>query len=327
MRDVSRMSCSEIAGENDWSRVAVFWLGASLFAMMGMIAAAELGGLSIHLNWPATMTMLGIFSSLAIGHRYYRARPQDAQLGVALGTLCSIVVSGSAGGVISQVGQTFAFPTIDAWLAAADRHLGLSCVDLTAAMAAVPGLTLVLAVLYALSIPLILISVVALAFLGREQRAWELCAAFAFCMVVATVTSAIFPAVGAFEYLPVPADIQARLPNGAGDYHLEMFYQLRAASSYELNPFRLQGLVTFPSFHTAMALMTAAAWRDDRRLRWPMFLWNAAVIVSTVPLGGHYAIDLLGGLACWLLIFRWRAIGAWLSPLRRLRSPQVSPAA
>jgi membrane-associated phospholipid phosphatase len=295
--------------------------------MAGMTAAAMMAGLSVRLNWPATMTMVSIFAALSLGHRYYRSRPQDTRLGLALGTLCSVILSGSAGGVISQIGQTFAFPTIDPWLAAADRQLGLSCIDLIAAMAGVPGLMLVLALLYALSIPIILVSVVVLPFLGRGQRAWELCASFAFCMLVATLTASFFPAAGAFDYYPVPPDLQARLPSMAGDYHLAMFHQLRAATSYELNPFRLQGLVTFPSFHTAMALMTAAAWRDDRLLRWPMFLLNGAVIASTLPIGGHYVVDLIGGLASWLLIFRWRSIRTWLALLRPVPSPEVSTAA
>jgi membrane-associated phospholipid phosphatase len=311
----------------DWSRATAFWLGAALVAMASMIAAAGLHGLSIRLNWPATATMVGIFAALALAYRHYRGRAEDGRLAVALGTLCSIMVAGSAGGVISQVGQTLAFPTNDSWLAAADRLLGISCIDLIAAATAVPGLPMALGVLYMLSIPLIILSVIALSFLGREQRAWELCAAFGFCMVVATVTSSLFPAAGAFEYLQVPAELQARLPGASGDYHLAMFHVLRSASSYELNPFRLQGLVTFPSFHTAMALMTAAAWRDDRLLCWPMWLWNGAVIFSTVPIGGHYVVDLAGGLICWLLIFRWQSIRAWASSLRPVRSPEVSPAA
>jgi membrane-associated phospholipid phosphatase len=294
-----------------WSRAAGWCLCTTLVAMVGMIAAALAYGLSIRVHWPAALLILSIFAALAFGHRRYGSRVEDRRLGTALGSLLAISAAGSAGGVISQIGQTFAFPTVDSWLLAADQTLGLSSQNLIAGTVAVPGLTSLLAIVYALSIPLILLSVIALSLLGRSERAWELCAAFAFCMVVATVISSLLPAAGPFEFLPIPPDLRSQLPGNAGDYHLVMFHQLRGATIFELDPFRLQGLVTFPSFHTAMALMTIAAWRDDPRLYRPMLLWNLAVICSTVPIGGHYLVDLIGGFASWLLIFRWPSIHAW----------------
>lgn len=58
-----------------------------------------------------------------------------------------------------------------------------------------------------------------------------------------------------------------------------------------------------------MALMTAAAWRDDPHLRGPMIVWNAGVIVSTIPIGGHYVVDLAGGALTWFLVYRFGPSG------------------
>ena len=56
----------------------------------------------------------------------------------------------------------------------------------------------------------------------------------------------------------------------------------------------LCGVVNFPSFHACLALMTAHACRDSR-LAVPARIWNALVIVSAIPMGGHYIVDLMAG--------------------------------
>ena len=66
-----------------------------------------------------------------------------------------------------------------------------------------------------------------------------------------------------------------------------------------IDPTQLAGVATFPSFHTALALMTAAAWRDVPRIRVAMFAWQGLVIISTIPIGGHFVVDLIAGAACW----------------------------
>ena len=57
----------------------------------------------------------------------------------------------------------------------------------------------------------------------------------------------------------------------------------------------LEGLVAFPSFHTAAGLLYIWAFWPLRLLRWPAIVVNCAMIATT-PLGGaHYVIDLLAG--------------------------------
>jgi membrane-associated phospholipid phosphatase len=180
--------------------------------------------------------------------------------------------------------------------------------------------------MYFPSVILLFLTALLLSILGRAERLAELCSAYGFCLAVATICSVLLPASGAFEYLGLEPVFGADLPPGSGVYHLEALHALRSTTHLAINPFGLHGLVTFPSFHTGMALMTAAAWRDDRFLKWPMFLWNGLVIVSTVPVGGHYVVDLIAGAATWFLIFRYGA--RWAEALVDLRSRMIggSPA-
>jgi hypothetical protein len=303
---------------------AAWLLGVVLVAALVVGAAVE-RGLSVGVKAPAALLVAAFLAAVALFHVRCR-RSGDRRLALALGALFSIFVAGAAGGVISIVGQMFALPLVDAPLAAADAALGIDVVAMVGSVARVPHLPLFLGIVYLSSIPLVIVSALALAMRGRAERVWELCAAFSFCMVVATLCSVLMPAVGPFEFLAMPADYRAQLPDGSGVYHLKALHELRGATQFTLDPFKLQGLVTFPSFHAAMAVMTMAAWRDDRRMRWPMVAWNGLVLVSTIPIGGHYLVDIPAGIAVWLVIFtlgpRWAtALQALLSPVRSELEP------
>jgi membrane-associated phospholipid phosphatase len=224
---------------------------------------------------------------------------------------------GLAGGVLCMVAPMFNFPMIDPSLAAADHALGITSADVIRWVIAVPFAPKLLYAMYFPSVILLFLTALLLAVLGRAERLAELCSAYGFCLAVATACSVLLPASGAFEYLGLEPLFGAQLPPGSGVYHLEVLHALRSTTHLAINPFGLHGLVTFPSFHTGMALMTAAAWRDDRFLKWPMFVWNGLVILSTVPVGGHYLVDLIAGALVWFIVFRYgMRWAAWLISLR-----------
>ncbi len=96
------------------------------------------------------------------------------------------------------------------------------------------------------------------------------------------------------------------------------FERLRGAADATLGPFDIQGVVTFPSFHTAMALVIAyGAWRLPF-MKWPGRHHRRADHHRTVPIGGHYVVDVIA--ACLLFALVARAV----SPARRAVSPAPS---
>lgn len=63
----------------------------------------------------------------------------------------------------------------------------------------------------------------------------------------------------------------------------------------------ISGIVSMPSFHAGGAvILTSAFWRF-RLLRWPFALLNLLVALSAIPIGSHYVIDVVAGLAVGLL--------------------------
>jgi membrane-associated phospholipid phosphatase len=54
----------------------------------------------------------------------------------------------------------------------------------------------------------------------------------------------------------------------------------------------------FPSLHTSISTILAIHWfRVDRRIGWPVAIWTALIVASTVFVKQHYMADLVAGLA------------------------------
>lgn len=299
---------------------AFLWLAVTVAVAAILFGVGLVWGYDVRFDQRSTIEALLIWTGIAcLSFLCRNVAPRSA---VALASFLLLTIAGAAAGILSMIGQFFAFPLVDSWLAHADRLAGMESVDVVRAIVSIPFGPRVMAAAYVLSTLFLFLSVFALACLGRAERVWELCAVFSFSILIATVLSFIFPAVGAFVHLGIHEIYGTRLPNGSGVYHLEAFYALRGAPGVTINPFKLQGLVTFPSFHTSMALMTMAAWRDDRFLRWPMIVWNSLVVISTVPIGGHYLVDLAGGGLTWWLIFRYGPRWSEVAMRSFFRSPQ-----
>jgi membrane-associated phospholipid phosphatase len=57
----------------------------------------------------------------------------------------------------------------------------------------------------------------------------------------------------------------------------------------------MEGLVTFPSFHTTLGILIVYAVRDFKVLAIFVGALNAVMIVATMPEGGHHLVDVLAG--------------------------------
>jgi membrane-associated phospholipid phosphatase len=66
-----------------------------------------------------------------------------------------------------------------------------------------------------------------------------------------------------------------------------------------INLLDFDGVVNFPSFHCCMALLTAYVYRGMARISGFVYAFSGLVIVSCVPIGGHYLSDIVAGAAVW----------------------------
>jgi membrane-associated phospholipid phosphatase len=198
-------------------------------------------------------------------------------------------------GVASYAGAAMGLPLQDHRLAAADQALAFDWRALFAWMEQHRTFGLILAALYGSSVLQMALVILILGYGGRLDRLAEFCFLVAATALVIVTLSALFPAVGAFAYYGIERSAYSFLSPLSGDYHLAHFRALRAGEMNLLDPMKLGGIVTFPSFHTALAMATGWALRSVPYLRWPMFVVSALVVVSTMTEGGHYLIDVFSG--------------------------------
>ncbi len=192
--------------------------------------------------------------------------------------------------ILTYAGTPLNAPLADDWLKACDAMLGFHLPSIVEWMAHHPTLKLLLDLAY----PSVMFStLLALVVLGLSKDEWRLQAFVLQFMIAGLITTAfyfLFPAVapvGSFDYPITPQQ----------EGFLEHFQALRSGELRVVSLSRVEGLVTFPSFHTCWALLLAWGFRHNRWLRGPMLVLNLAVAASTVTTGWHYATDVLGGIA------------------------------
>jgi membrane-associated phospholipid phosphatase len=106
----------------------------------------------------------------------------------------------------------------------------------------------------------------------------------------------LVPAAGAFAYFePAPRLFENFSAMGEMWPFAQAFTMLRNGSLLVIDLSAIQGVVSFPSFHTVLGVMTIYAVRDTRWLMILVLLLNGTMIVSTMPVGGHHLADVLAG--------------------------------
>ena len=130
----------------------------------------------------------------------------------------------------------------------------------------------------------------------------------------------ILPAGGAYaHYQPAP-DVFSHFSADAGLWHHKLLVTFRTAAEpvVDFTTPNSNCLVTFPSGHTILAIVMTYGLRGSRWTLLPALAVNGAMLVSTIPEGGHHLADLIAGAAIAVL-----AITIVRRPLRR---PQLQPA-
>ncbi|MGJ8536150.1 MAG: phosphatase PAP2 family protein [Parasphingopyxis sp.] len=165
----------------------------------------------------------------------------------------------------------------------------------------------------------------------RRAACFEFVALFAVSATFCMALGMFFPAQAAMVYYAPDLSGFQHVHAAVGTYHIESLEMLRETPAPVLDLDRLPGLVTFPSFHTAMGVVLIYACRRSLFLLLPSLAINLSMIAATPLYGSHYGIDILGGIAAALatiaLVRRLerRASGApdWVSQLgfARLKIP------
>lgn len=139
--------------------------------------------------------------------------------------------------------------------------------------------------------------IVWLALFRRGERLAEFIAVLSVSVIVLSVVMLIAPAAGAFAfYKPAPQSLAYLVPSEMWTFSRE-FTKLRDGALSIIDLSAAQGVVSFPSFHTILAIVTVYPLRDTRWLMSAVMVPNGMMMVATMPVGGHHLSDVLAGVA------------------------------
>jgi membrane-associated phospholipid phosphatase len=132
---------------------------------------------------------------------------------------------------------------------------------------------------------------------GKVARAYQFSLAFVLTVTVTVVISIFLPAAGAYTFLGLsPADYPHLHPVDDFD-HMRHLLLLREGKMRVLEIGQLTGIVTFPSFHAAGAILYLWALWAIRWMRAIALVCNVLLLLSTPIDGGHYFIDVVAGVS------------------------------
>ncbi len=200
-------------------------------------------------------------------------------------------------------------PRWDAALAAADHALGLNWLAMYQWLARHPAIEASAHTVYKSLGPEMLILFVALELLGHHNQARAFLLWFMVSAIAAIGIGILIPAAGAV--------VHYHLPVAPSTVYVSQMAGLRDGTLRVINPFDSEGLVVFPSFHAALAVLCAYAARPLRLLKIPLLALNLLIILSTPFAGGHYFIDIIAGII--LATLTISLPGYILSGIRRLQ--------
>lgn len=271
--------------------------------IMAMIVAADALGLRLsgmRVDGAGLLRLgLALLVLLALALFYSQWRPRERLADLAQ-TAAQLLLLFAACAVLSYLVTTTALPLQDAALARADHLLGFDWLAWFRWVYERPPLHALLHLAYASALPQLIAIVVYLALSGQSARNSELIWILALSLLVIIPISGMLPAASAWVYYGVTDLVQA--------IHLPDFTALRAGQMRELDLTQLEGLITFPSFHTTLGIVLPYALRKQRAVFVPAALLNGVMILSVPSEGGHYLVDVIAGSAV--------ALGAILAAAR-----------
>jgi hypothetical protein len=301
-------------------------LALLLLALNGAVAAATLpfySSFGLEIDWATFVPSVIAIAFAAVAWFAHCSRPgrpsewpvSESFVAFALFAVLFTVVTPA-----QYLAVALNRPLVDPWLAQADALLGISVPDAVAWTVDHPRFARILLVSYHSLGPQFIAAMVLLGLFYRDRDAlWEFMFNFHVCLILTLIGLVLFPAMCAFSYY----GFESLIDQGRFIRHFEA---LRNGSFKLLQLRELEGLITFPSFHVAGGLMVAWAFRRRRWMFAAFAVLNTLMIVSTVLLGPHYAVDILASAAVFAtsawLYRRWgRALTGPRSRMARVAAP------
>ena len=263
--------------------IAVYVLAVGGSAFLG-VSAPILEGVPL---WTGAALLLGCYARTAF--------PRAARLQCFIEAVFVSVVLGVSLACLSYVGAAADLPLRDADMIWIDRHLDFDWLAVMSALDHSPRLLDVLNGAYATFTAQLVGAAAVLVIAGRMRDLDRFFIIFACASISAEALSVLVPTLGPIWALADHARF-TNLPT-LGRTTAEIVLALRDKTLGTIDFEAVNGIISFPSMHAAVAIIVPYTLRWNSRLFAPIAALNAVMLASAVPSGNHYVADVIAGVA------------------------------
>lgn len=291
MRDASTGTAAAFAHSfrrrtQEWSRAALRWPDMFPFTLIAAIVVASLAwNAHVGLRWEPTLplsTLVTVTLAFSIIAAMFSTAWSNRTI-VELATYYCLWFNFSYFGVrLNYLAATLDFPLQDKLFARADLALGFDWLAWSSIAFSHPVVADILALAYRSMYVQCLVVVVILALWGARGRNREFLTSAIFAYLLTIAVATVLPSFGPRSILALTSPWDPVL------------HALRAGID---TPLPYAGIVSFPSYHASMAFLLAMAMRDNRSGFVVASLLNSLMLLSAIPMGGHFLVDVIAGCA------------------------------
>lgn len=212
---------------------------------------------------------------------------------------CIVFALGLSLACLSYLGPITDLPLRDTEMIWIDRHLGFDWVQVMRGFDHQQVLLTILDGAYATFTAQLIGTVLILIAFRRTRELDRFFVTFICASVLAELASVLAPTLG-----PMPTLAQddsflhlSTLGRATG----QIVLALRDGHLRTIDLDAINGIISFPSLHAAVAVIVPYTLRWNKPLFWPVLILDCAMLASAIPSGNHYLADVLGGIVVAIL--------------------------
>ncbi len=206
--------------------------------------------------------------------------------------ICSLGLSLAC---LSYVCAALNLPLWDSRIRIADSYFGFSWLALAQWIDHAPVLLHIFDAAYATFTAQLILTAVLLLIAGRLHDIDRYFVTFICASILAETASLLVPTLGPASSMA--ADVRFEHLAAIGRTTGDIVLALRAGTLKVIDARALDGIISFPSLHAAVAVLIPYHFRWNKSLFWAAVVLNALMLASAIPCGNHYLMDILGGAA------------------------------
>ncbi len=233
---------------------------------------------------------------LIIGALYYKYTRKEQKIYSIIISTAELVFYSLLLGILSYVAAYYGLGSQEKYLSELDHIIGFNWLVHYQIVESNPVLKNVLYYSYLSLMPQYVLALAILHFFKKGEWLRIFINSFALLAIISIVTSAFLPAVEADVYFGVTKAVKNGAVWSVKDLlQAEHFLNLNNKTMTEIPLSNMQGIVSFPSFHTVAGLILVMCFSQTKWLSIPFLILNSLLIAATPSMGGHYLVDTLAG--------------------------------